>query len=270
MQLFGMSVSPYVSRVLLVAELKGIALPLVFPQIEGALAKMIERMSSLRQNPDAPLDRIVFMEGTPFMQTVNPLGRMPALEMDGRYLGESTVICEFLEDAFPETPLMPSDPFERAKVRQLCLMSDLYLMSHLWPMAWQIDPLTRNREELRRIEADIHRSLHEIEQVMEDGTWARGACASLADCVLVYSMLMYQCTLQTTTENLGITAFDPEKPFPGHPRLRAWWSHLQRDPAFGAAMTRYRRDYADLFGQLVPDRSPASYTIWLKARCPRS
>ncbi|THD05568.1 hypothetical protein B1810_02295 [Panacagrimonas perspica] len=265
-----MSVSPYVSRVLLVAELKGITLHLAAPQIDGALAKMIERMSVLRDNPDASLDRIVIMEGTPFMQTVNPLGRMPALEVDGRYLGESMVICEFLEDAFPEPALLPSDPFERAKVRQLCLMCDLYLMSHLWPLAWQIDPLTRDRDTLRRIEEDLHRNLREIEQVMEDGTWARGASASLADCVLVHSMLMFQCTLQTTTENLGITAFDPEQPFPGHPRLRAWWSQLQRDPVFGAAMTRYRRDYADLFGQLVPDRSPASYAIWLKARCPRS
>lgn len=270
MQLFGMPASPYVSRVLFVAELKGIALPLVLPQIEGALAKMIERMTSLRENPDSPLDPIVFMEETPFMQTVNPLGRMPALEVDGRYLGESTVICEFLEDAFPEPALMPSDPFERAKVRQLSLMSDLYLMSHLWPMAWQIDPLTRDREALHRIEKDLHRSLREIEQVMGDGTWARGASASLADCVLLYAVLMYQCTLQTTTENLGLTAFDPERPFPGHPRLRAWWSQLERDAAFSAAITRYRRDYADLFGQLVPDRSPASYTIWLKARCPRS
>jgi glutathione S-transferase len=50
---------------------------------------------------------------------VNPLGLVPALEYHGRPLRESTVICEFLEDAFPERGphLLPTDAYERARVR---------------------------------------------------------------------------------------------------------------------------------------------------------
>ncbi len=269
MKLFGMAVSPYVSRVLLVAELKGIDLPLVAPQIEDALAKMMDRMRFLRENPGASLEPILFMEGTPFIRDVNPLGRMPALEVDGHHLGESTIICEFLEETFPDPPLLPADRYERARVRQLCSICDLYLMSHLWPLAHQIDPSTRDPQKLQRIRQDIDQSLRELEQVMGPGTWAHGNRASLADCMLVYSVLMFQCTLQTTTEHLDVAAFDPQRPFPDHPRLRAWWSHLQQDAVFSAAMTRYRGHYADLFGQLVPDRSPRHYAIWLDARCPR-
>ena len=40
---------------------------------------------------------------------INPIGRVPALVLDdGRVLPESEVICEYLEEAFPEPPLFPS------------------------------------------------------------------------------------------------------------------------------------------------------------------
>ncbi|OBZ69733.1 Glutathione S-transferase omega-1, partial [Grifola frondosa] len=50
---------------------------------------------------------------------INPKGLVPAIEYKGKALYESLVICEFLEDAYPEhTPaLLPADPYERAVVR---------------------------------------------------------------------------------------------------------------------------------------------------------
>ncbi|KAL6305201.1 glutathione-S-transferase [Sparassis latifolia] len=49
---------------------------------------------------------------------INPKGLVPAVEYKGKALYESLIICEFLEDAYPSyTPLLPSDPFERALVR---------------------------------------------------------------------------------------------------------------------------------------------------------
>lgn len=48
----------------------------------------------------------------------SPLGRIPALEDEqGRSLADSTVIAEYLEDRFPEPPLFPRDPYDRARVR---------------------------------------------------------------------------------------------------------------------------------------------------------
>ena len=45
----------------------------------------------------------------------NPSGRVPVLEEDGGFvLPESTVIMEYLDERFPEPPLWPSDPAERA------------------------------------------------------------------------------------------------------------------------------------------------------------
>ncbi len=48
----------------------------------------------------------------------NPSGRVPVLEEDeGLVLPESRVIMEYLEERFPEPPLMPADAADRALVR---------------------------------------------------------------------------------------------------------------------------------------------------------
>jgi len=50
---------------------------------------------------------------------LNPRGLVPTLQYDNKPLYESTVICEFLEDAYPDhTPhLLPQDPYSRARTR---------------------------------------------------------------------------------------------------------------------------------------------------------
>ena len=58
----------------------------------------------------------------------SPMGKAPFLELDdGRRLSESQVICEYLEDAYPDRPLLPKDPFERAKVRELVTYMELHM-----------------------------------------------------------------------------------------------------------------------------------------------
>ncbi len=48
---------------------------------------------------------------------LNPNGVVPTLVHDQAVIIDSGVICEYLEDVFPERPLLPSDPVGRAKVR---------------------------------------------------------------------------------------------------------------------------------------------------------
>jgi glutathione S-transferase len=58
----------------------------------------------------------------------SPMGKAPFLELDGgRRLSESQAICEYLEQAYPQMPLLPPDAFERAKVRELIEHMELYL-----------------------------------------------------------------------------------------------------------------------------------------------
>jgi glutathione S-transferase len=58
----------------------------------------------------------------------SPMGKAPFVELDdGRRLSESEVICEYLEESYPQKPLLPKDPLERAKVRELISHMELYL-----------------------------------------------------------------------------------------------------------------------------------------------
>lgn len=54
---------------------------------------------------------------SPEFLRINPKAVVPVLLHDGRVVRESTVICEYVEEVFPENPIYPADPFERAQVR---------------------------------------------------------------------------------------------------------------------------------------------------------
>jgi ganglioside-induced differentiation-associated protein 1 len=53
----------------------------------------------------------------PEFLAINPKAVVPVLVHDGHVITESTVICEYLEEAFPQPPLLPRTPLERARVR---------------------------------------------------------------------------------------------------------------------------------------------------------
>ena len=54
---------------------------------------------------------------TPEYLALNPNGVVPTLVHDGAVIRDSGVICEYLEEVFPDTPLLPHDPVARANVR---------------------------------------------------------------------------------------------------------------------------------------------------------
>jgi glutathione S-transferase len=57
----------------------------------------------------------------------SPMGKVPYLIVDGTLLRESGVILEYLEDAYPQKPLLPKDPLARARVRELVVFIELHL-----------------------------------------------------------------------------------------------------------------------------------------------
>lgn len=49
----------------------------------------------------------------------NPAAKVPVLKIDGRTMSESAAICEYLEEVYPDVPLMPQGADERYEVRRL-------------------------------------------------------------------------------------------------------------------------------------------------------
>lgn len=64
---------------------------------------------------------------SPDYLTLNPRGVVPTLIHDGRVIRESQVILEYLEDAFPQSPLRPEDLVRRAEMRVWTKLIDEHL-----------------------------------------------------------------------------------------------------------------------------------------------
>ncbi|MGG7645426.1 glutathione S-transferase family protein [Rhodovulum sp. YNF3179] len=68
-----------------------------------------------------------YWEGRADFLRMNPAGKVPVLRENGLTLGESTAICEYLEETHPEPALLPARPAERAEARRLvCWFDDKF------------------------------------------------------------------------------------------------------------------------------------------------
>ncbi|MBK6800624.1 glutathione S-transferase [Novosphingobium sp.] len=68
----------------------------------------------------------------PYASQVNPAGQTPALELDdGSFLTEITAICEYLDERFPEPPLVGTTAEERARTRMWTRRVDLKICEPL-------------------------------------------------------------------------------------------------------------------------------------------
>jgi len=95
--LHGISASPFVRKVLTVLHLKGLA---------------------FEQRPQMP-----FTQDAAYRK-INPLGKIPSLQ-DGDFTAcDSSVICEYLDDAYPDIPVYPTSATEKAHARWLEELSD--------------------------------------------------------------------------------------------------------------------------------------------------
>ncbi|RZI42254.1 glutathione S-transferase family protein [Herbaspirillum sp. HC18] len=72
-------------------------------------------------------EELVWTDRSPELLACSPLGKVPFVKTEQGELCESQVIMDYIEDAYPEKPLIPSDPFAAAKVRELITFMELHL-----------------------------------------------------------------------------------------------------------------------------------------------
>jgi glutathione S-transferase len=185
---------------------------------------------------------------------LNPKGLVPTLVHGGKPVIESTLICEYLDDAFPQPPLKPDDPWLRSRMRIWSKVVDEGLFEGVTEISFSAMFRERMRnmsEEVRQTRfrnigdprrrdrfmstyefgvrspfvihgiAAYERAFHLLEETLSEfGPWIVGPQATLAD----ISLMPFAARL----DYLGLLPLWIED----RPRVAAWWAMAREWPSF--------------------------------------
>jgi glutathione S-transferase len=161
---------------------------------------------------------------------VNPRAEVPALVDGAVALFDSTVICEYLEDRFPEPPIYPREPAGRAACRLVEDLADTQLDAALYAVS-VVEYGRREPHPAMHAAAgrDLARIYAALEQRLGDGTFFCGDF-SVADMAVAPHVMV-----------AGFFGFPIEAA--SHPRLARWLDAVQSRPSVA-------RDNADVLTTL--------------------
>lgn len=149
---------------------------------------------------------------------MHPMGKIPILAVGDTILPESDTICEYLEDCSGGMPMRPEDSLQRARMRMLSRVADLYVFEPLSPLFAHLSRKFRDQDVVDAGLEQIARGLATLERFISDETYAIGDELSLADCCLVPTLFF----LVTYLPILGDKA--PLRPYP---KLNRYWETVQ-------------------------------------------
>lgn len=156
----------------------------------------------------------------------SPVGKIPFLELDGgRRLAESDVIFEYLEEAYPQKTLLPEDPFERAKVRELVRFIELHVELVARRLYGEVffkrEPSSQEAKEA--VGKDLAKGIRALRQLARFDPYLAGKQLTVADCAAFVHLPLVSLA---TRHGLGRDAFDD------WPQLKAYLGMLGERPAF--------------------------------------
>jgi maleylacetoacetate isomerase len=121
---------------------------------------------------------------------VNPIRTVPSLELaPGQALFESMAIIEYLDETYPEPPLLPSDPLAKARVRSMAQLvaCEIHPLNNLRVLRYLARELKLDEPARDRWYAHwIHEGFQALEPMLpETGSFSYGSSPSIADLFLV-------------------------------------------------------------------------------------
>jgi len=208
-----------------------------------------------------PIDLIAGEQHDPAYVKLNPNHVVPTLVHDGAVLIESTLINEYLDDAFPAVPMKPADPAERHAMRLWIKRFDESTQGAIGVVTFAIGPrrlLLEQPEEIREANIAaipnaarraIRRSviengidapefagavsrlvelLDDMEAALSSQDWLSGGDFGLADAgVLPYILRL---------DHLAMT---PLLSAPARPGIADWYARVQARPSFPVAVSEW-------------------------------
>lgn len=185
-------------------------------------------------------------ERRPEFLAMNPAGKVPVLEdEDGAVVADSYAIAEYLEERYPEPPLLGKTAAERAETRRLVAWFDTLFDREVTSNLVNEKVFKKflkmgqpDSEAIRRAYENIRAHLDYIGRLAEQRNWLAGESVSLAD--LAAGAHLSAC------DYLGDV---PWSKFPG---AKTWYARLKSRPSFRPLLADYipglppPRNYADL------------------------
>ncbi|MCG6193778.1 glutathione S-transferase family protein [Leptospira sp. FAT2] len=115
---------------------------------------------------------------------ISPMGKIPVLELDGKFIFESGAILEFLDTIYPQEPkLLPNDPWEAARVREITTIVETYIdipARRIYLLA------TRGKTIAPELIEEIHpiliKGVKALQRVVRFSPYIAGSNFTLADC----------------------------------------------------------------------------------------
>ena len=165
-----------------------------------------------------PVDLKQKEQKKPDFLKLNPYGKVPVVIDGATVLYESLIINEYLDEKYPDPPLMPKDHGKRAKAR---ILID-YGMNHL-DTPYQTIRKEMMKEEKERDQAAIDKAKQELENLLQRFERELGDQPYLAgDFSLVDAALIPRFT---RLEGMGVL------PDPALPRVGAWIKRMKERPS---------------------------------------
>ena len=154
---------------------------------------------------------------------LNPYAKVPVIDDDGRVLFESCIINEYLDERYPNPPLMPKDPYLRGRGRILVDYALNYTHEPYWALRGEMlkkdsDPNMLVMEESRQT---LRSLLIYLEEALGDKAYFSGDL-SLTDIDVLPRFLRM--------ESYGAV------PTPSLPRLTAWLQRMKGRPSVKAIL----------------------------------
>ena len=113
----------------------------------------------------------------------SPLGKVPYVLTDEGPISESTVILEYLEQRYPQHPLLPANPYQAAKVRELLRYIELHLelvARNLYPEAFFGGQVSDGLK--AKLRPQLEKNIAAFGQLAAFSPYVAGNAFTLADC----------------------------------------------------------------------------------------
>src|SRR6202044_558463 len=131
----------------------------------------------------------------PEYRAVNPQGLVPALVIEDTTVAQSLAIIEYLDEVYPEPPLLPRSPVDRARVRAMALAvaCDMHPLNNLRVLNYLRAPLTLNEDTVNAwyhhwVATGFGALEEDAKRATDDGRHMFGKSVTLADIFVVPQM----------------------------------------------------------------------------------